>query len=210
MRVQPLLPSSPHHVIDARLLGDAAALTIDHVVAMKAGGDELVLRRIGQQIAGELLHGEAVERQVVVERLDRPIAPVPHRACRVALVAVGVGVERGVEPLPDHPLAVARRGEQPVDHLLIRVGRGVGEERLDLFRRRRQADEVEGDASQERRAVGRGRRRKAAAFEAGKDEPVDGAGRPGFVGHGRNRRPRQRPRSGPRHCYRRTRENASP
>ena len=37
-----------------------------------------------------------------------PVPPRPHGAGVVALVAVGVGVAGGVEPLPDHPLAVAR------------------------------------------------------------------------------------------------------
>ena len=98
------------HVIDARLLGDAAAFAIDHVVAMKAGGDELRRRRIRQQVAGELLDRELIERHVLVERVDRPVAPIPHRARRIALVAVGVRVARRVEPFPDHPLAIPRRG----------------------------------------------------------------------------------------------------
>ena len=29
------------HVLDARLLGDAAAFAVDHVIAMEAGGDQL-------------------------------------------------------------------------------------------------------------------------------------------------------------------------
>ena len=52
----------------------------------------------GQQVAGDLLDGELVERHVAVEGVDHPVAPAPHRALAVALVAVGVGVAGGVEP----------------------------------------------------------------------------------------------------------------
>ena len=64
---------------------------------------------VGQQVAGELLDRELVERHVAVEGVDHPVAPPPHVALAVGLVAVGVGIAGRVEPAGRHPLAVARR-----------------------------------------------------------------------------------------------------
>ena len=76
------------HIIDAILLGDAAALAIDHVVAVEAGGQNLFVRRIRQKITGQLLNRELIERHVVVERTNHPVAPGPHRTLTVTLIAV--------------------------------------------------------------------------------------------------------------------------
>ncbi len=79
---------------------------------------------LGQQVAGELLDREPVERQVAVEGVDDPVAVLPDRARGVDAVAVGVGVAGQVEPVPRPALAVVRRGEQAVDEPLVGVGRG--------------------------------------------------------------------------------------
>ena len=55
---------------------------------MKAGRDFLIERRARQQIAGQLLDRELVERHVRVERADDPVAPRPQFAVAVHLVAV--------------------------------------------------------------------------------------------------------------------------
>ena len=52
------------------LLRHDAALVRRDVVALEAGGDELIERRLGEQVAGDLLHRERVERLVLVERVD--------------------------------------------------------------------------------------------------------------------------------------------
>ena len=57
--------------------------------------------------------------------------------------------------------------EKAVDHLLVGVGRGVGEKGVLLRGRRRQADQVEVDAPEERELVGRtGGRRPLALYSA--------------------------------------------
>ncbi len=88
---------------------------------LNAGGDHLILRRLRQQVAGQLLDGEPVEGHVAVEGIDHPIAPAPHVALAIALVAIAVGVARGFEPRVGHALAVARRGQQPIHDLFIGV-----------------------------------------------------------------------------------------
>ena len=46
------------HVLDLILLRNRAAFEIDHVVAVETGGDLLLERGVGQQVAGQLLDGE--------------------------------------------------------------------------------------------------------------------------------------------------------
>ena len=99
-----------HDILGRILLRDDAALGVATVVAVEAGGDVLFARRAGQQITRELLYGKAVEGQVAVERVDHPVAPAPHGAFAVALVAVGVGVAGRVEPTAGHALAVTVGG----------------------------------------------------------------------------------------------------
>ena len=100
--------------------------------AVVAGGDALPHRRIRQQVAGELLDRELVERQVVVERLDHVVAVRRDAVLLVAVVADGVGEAHEVEPPAGHPLAVGGRGEQLVDELLVGVGPIVEHELVDL------------------------------------------------------------------------------
>ena len=61
-------------------LGNDAAFVGGHHVAHEAAGDLVVDRRVGQQIAGNLLDGELIEWLIVVERIHDPVAPHPGRA----------------------------------------------------------------------------------------------------------------------------------
>ena len=127
----------------------------------------------GQQIAGELLDRELVERQVPVEGVDHPVAPGPHVALAVDVVAVRVGVAGRVEPRHGHALAVVRRLQQRVDALLVGVRRAVGEKGVDLGRRRRQPRQIERHAAEQRRLVGLGRGRQPLALQPREDELID-------------------------------------
>ena len=74
------------------------------------------------------------------------------------LEALALAEADDVEPVPRPALAVMGRGEQAVDQPLVGVGVRVGDERLDLLGRRRQAEQVEGEPADQRAAVGLGRR----------------------------------------------------
>ena len=171
-----------HRVLHEELVDDDPSLAVLAVIAVEGGGDALIARRVRQHVAGELLDGEPVEGHVGVVGVDHPVAPAPHRALAVGLVAVGVRVAGGVEPLHRHPLAVARRAEQPVDRPLVGVRGVVVEERGQLARRRRQPRQVERRPAQQRRPVGLRRRREALSLETGEDEAVDRVARPVGVG----------------------------
>ena len=105
-------------VVHAVFLRDAPALAVDRMVPQKPGGQFLLVRGVGEQIAGELPDRELVPRHVAVEGLHHPVAPRPHRAFAVALIAVGVRVAGRLHPVPCHPLAIGPRGQQPI-HLFL-------------------------------------------------------------------------------------------
>ncbi len=110
-----------HHVFDLILLGDRAAFEVDHVIAVEPRGDLLLARRTGQQISRDLLDDERIEGEIPVERANHPVAPRPHAAQAVDVIAVGVGVARRIQPRHGHALAVARRSQQLVDPSFVRV-----------------------------------------------------------------------------------------
>ena len=85
-------------VLDGVLLGDDAPLAVATMVAIEPGRDPLVEGWRRQQIAGELLDREPVERQIAVVGIDHPVAPPPHDARAVGLIAAGVGVPGRVQP----------------------------------------------------------------------------------------------------------------
>ena len=113
--------STINDVIDARLFRDATALSVEHVIAMKACRDELIRRRIFEQVTGELFDRKSIKRHIFIKGFDDPVAPWPECSRPVLLIAVRVGVTSGVEPAQRHVLAEAFRSEQPVDDLFERV-----------------------------------------------------------------------------------------
>ena len=163
-----------HDVGDAILfLGDAAFLVLV-VQAIEGRGEPLLFRRVRQQVARELPRHELIEGQILVERLDDPVAIRPHGAEAIRLIAVGVGETREVEPLGRHALAETRRGEQTIHDALVGVRRGVGEKFIQPLQRRRQAGEIKGHAAQPRFAVCLRRGREFFFFQAREHERVDG------------------------------------
>ena len=77
-------------------------------------------------------------------------------AALVLVVAVRVAVMDDVEPVPAPAFAVSGRGQQPIDQLLVGVRSGRRQEGVDLLRRRRQAVQVEGQATDQGPAIGLG------------------------------------------------------
>ena len=131
------------HRFHAELLWIRAAFFVDHGIAQEAGGNDVVLRGVWQQIAGELFGDELIVGQVVVEGFDHPIAIEPNVARLVFLEAIGIRVARGVEPVASPFLAVVRRCEQTLHLFCVSIGRFVDEKRVHFLRRRWQADEIE-------------------------------------------------------------------
>ena len=131
------------HGVVAELERIDAAFFIEHGVAMKSGGDDLLGRGVGKHVAGELLNGKLVEGLVSVERLDDVVAVGPDGSVAVFFVAVGVGVSGEVKPAAGPAFAVTRRGEEFIDDLGESIRAWVGGEGVGNFDGGRKADEVE-------------------------------------------------------------------
>ena len=144
-----------------QFLVDRSPLARRHIAAGESGGDLLVERGVWQQVTGELFDREAIERHVGVERLHDPVAVGPHLPLIVEVETVGVGIAGDVEPVAGHLLAVMGALQQTIDRFLIRIGRRVSDEGIDLGQRRRQPRQRERQSPDERRLVGLGVDRQA-------------------------------------------------
>jgi hypothetical protein len=120
---------------DPILLLIDASLAVGQGVAVEAGARPRTEVCARHQVAGKLLEGELVEREVAVQGVDHPVAIAPGVGKgRILLVAVAVGVARQVEPVPPPALAVMRRTENPLDQPLIGAGLGIVDKGVDLGR----------------------------------------------------------------------------
>ena len=118
-------------------------------------GCGIVARSItGQLVASQLFADDLVERPIGIERADDIVAvAIREGAVGVgAEVTVGIGIARRIQPKLAPALAVARRGQQTVDELLVCRRIGIVDESSDLFGPRRQARQVEADAADQGRS----------------------------------------------------------
>ena len=125
------------HSIDHRLhkpfLLNETALSVQAMITVEATRHDLIRCGIGQHVARELFDGKLVEREVAVEGIDHPVAPRPHLPGTIGLETIAVGEARIVQPGHGHPLAVAGRSEQSVDHFFISLRRLIRQECSDLL-----------------------------------------------------------------------------
>ena len=143
--------------------------------SQEAGGDQRVVGTVGKFVAGELFEDEPVERQVVVEGADDPVAILPReRLGLVAFVARGLGVARDVEPVTSPALAELGRGEEFVDELFVGIGIRVIVERVNRFGAWRDADEVNRHAANQSPLVGLGGGLPAFFVELATNQDING------------------------------------
>ena len=108
-----------HDVLVDILVRVGAALVVGHVVADEPGGEALLARRGGEQVACQLLDGECVVGLVPIECVDHPVAPQPHEAHTIEVIAGGVGVARQVQPVRRQPFTVMLRVQQTIHQFLV-------------------------------------------------------------------------------------------
>src|SRR5688572_5961104 len=78
---------------DAKLILIDAAFGVERRVAMEAGRQPLLKRRLAEQVPGQLLDRELVERQVAIDGVNDPVPIAPGlRPWLVIVVAVRVGI----------------------------------------------------------------------------------------------------------------------
>ena len=150
------------------------------------------LRIVGLDlVARQLEPDEAVVGHVFIQGPDDKVAVVVGaRPVVVVLVAVALGEPGQVEPVPCPSLAVTPVGQEPVDDLGEGVGRGVGDERLDVLGGWGQADEVERGAADQGPATGRRVGGDPSGVELDHEESVDRRPAPGVVRSGAGPAPR--------------------
>src|SRR5260370_6563145 len=120
------------HILDPIFLGDDAAFSSRALIAIKAGRDALFERRVGQKIAGELLDREPIVRHVAIESVDHPIAPTPHIAWAIGLVAIGIAITGGLHPSKRHVFPIPGRDKQAIHYFSVRARRAIAAQRVDL------------------------------------------------------------------------------
>ena len=85
-------------LVDPAFLRLGTRFDVGGRAAMKASGNDLLRRGIGQQISGDLLQRELIERHVGIERVHHPVAPGPDFAQIIALEAMRVRIAGEIEP----------------------------------------------------------------------------------------------------------------
>ena len=125
---------------------------------------------------------ELVVRQIIVQRVDDPIAPQMNPG-RGGHAFIGIRITQHIQPMPRITNRVLFVFQKTIDHFLISVGRMVGQEGVLFGGRGWNANQVEINAPQQSGFVRRsnGLEASGALFRA--DEKVDwirnarGAGR---------------------------------
>ncbi len=114
------------HAIDhrqvAKLQRIDAALFIDHRVAMKTGGNDVVDGRLRQHVTGNLANGEGIKGHVVIEGPNHPVSVGPDLPGAILLITVGIGVAGQVEPAAGPALAIPGARQQPIHQPLVGIG----------------------------------------------------------------------------------------
>src|SRR2546422_3150076 len=158
--------------------GGVVLVTPDAGSVHSESPDQLRPELLVQQVCGKLCLDKEVVGKIVVYRTDQPVAIEESEwilLCPVGLLGDAVivfAIPHDVHPVSRPSLTVARRGEQPVNNLLVGVRRLVAFEGLYFFICRRQSGEAVCHAAKERSAVRSGRRFQTFLFQACKNESV--------------------------------------
>ena len=128
----------------------------------------------GNQVAGDLLDRESIERYIPVQRFDDPVPPAPSIwAESISPIAIAVCVAGLIEPMTSPFFTVVGAGQQAIDQALPGARLPVGEKGGEFIRRGRQACEVKSRSPNERGGVSFRRRRNTFPFEPCQNEAVD-------------------------------------
>ena len=126
-----------------------------------------------------MLHHELVIRQVLIHRLNHIVAVVPGVGdVVIELMPARVGIAGQIEPVPPPAFPEVGRSEQPIDDLLMGIGRLICQERLDRFRRGRQPQRVEVDPANPCPPIRFARRAQPRLFDLREQKTIDRRARP--------------------------------
>ena len=130
------------HRIHPELLRIRAALFIQHGVAEKSRRHLLVLRRLWQQVPGELFDNKLVVGEIAIKGVHHPVAVAPNEARLVLLEPIRVRITRGVQPVASLALPVVWGLQQLLHDFLIGIWRRVVHVSVHLLQGWREADQI--------------------------------------------------------------------
>ena len=152
----------------------------------EAGGNQRLVCHVVQFVTRNLLADELTIRLVLIEGVDDVIAVAPRVWTIVVLLeSRRVGIAGDVHPVTAPAFAVVRRSEQLVDDALPGPARRVGEKRVNLRRRRWQADQIKIGPSQPCQWVGARGRVDTRVLAGGLKKSIDRMLISGSGWHGR-------------------------
>ena len=175
--------------LEAGLFEIDPALAVLEGVAVEARGDARLHRAALEQVAGNLFEGKPIERHVMVQRVNDPMAEAPGvRTGQVFFIAVAVGVAGLIEPMLGPLLAVMPRVQQAIHQLFVGVRAIIEQKALDLLGRGRKTRQVEAEPADQRGLAGGRRRLDAFGIEFCEHETIDGIADPPRVAYPRKAR----------------------
>ncbi len=177
------------NLVDAVFFRMHAGLNIAGHRSVKPRCNSLPSRGVRQQVSGQLVDDELIERLILVHRLNHPVAIGPAVADLIGLKAVRVGISGQIQPGTRPMFSVRIRGQQAIYDALVGPNVRVGKKSVQLLKRRRQAGQGQRRSTQQGRSVGFLGRRPVLLFQSSQDESVDRIDRPFRVGHLNQRRP---------------------
>ena len=123
---------SVDRVAKEKLIVDSPTFARCDIRSIEAGGNQLRLSWVGEQIASQLFDGELIEWHVCIEGINNPIAIRPCLPFVVQVQPMRIAITGNVEPMLGHLLTEARRGKILVNELaIVRIG-GIRNETLDI------------------------------------------------------------------------------
>ena len=121
------------------LFRNGPTFTVNWMVPVKTRCNELVGRRVGQQVTRELLCKKPVVGHIHVECPDDPVAPAEHIPMAVNVITMCIGIAGQVKPHQCHSLSIRRTSKEIVNNPLVGTRFLVSQKRFNIISARRQS-----------------------------------------------------------------------
>ena len=110
--------------VDKELEGVGTTFIGHTIKAIECRSELLIFGGIGKKISGDIPGNEVFVRKVLLIGPHDPVAVRPGGEIHVGVVAPGVSVAGGIEPIERHVLGVFDGGEEGIHSFFVSLGRG--------------------------------------------------------------------------------------
>ena len=100
-----------HHIFNPEFLSNDSSLIGGGMVAIKTGGDFLIIRGIREKISGQLLDRKLVEGHIVLVCIQDPVSPGPHISGAIIMKDGSVSVTGRIHPDKGHAFSISIGGK---------------------------------------------------------------------------------------------------